>query len=299
MSAAGTRSGFAALVGWTNVGKSSLLNRFVGEKVAAVSDAPQTTRSRILGVRTLEGRGQIAFVDTPGLHQPRHRMNRAMVRQARDALAGVDVALLVVDAARGLGRGAAHAAKVLREAGKIGLAVLNKIDVVRSKERLLPMMDTVVREWGMAEAVPVSALTGDGCDDLLGRVVTRLPEGPPLFPDEQYTDQPERALAAEWIREKILMHTRQEIPHAVAVIIEQWTAREESLVHIAATIVVERDSQKSIVIGRGGQLLKTVGTEARRDIEALLGTRVFLELWVKVRPGWRDDERALRELGLS
>jgi GTP-binding protein Era len=291
--------GFAALLGWTNVGKSSLLNRFVGEKVAAVSDAPQTTRNRIVGIRSVVDRGQIAFVDTPGLHQPRHRMNRAMVRQAQDSLAAVDIALLVVDAARGLGAGDARAAHVLREAGRVGIAVLNKIDLVRTKDRLLPMMDTVVTEWGMTAALPVSAWTGEGCEHLLATVIDLLPEGAPLFPDDQYTDQPEKALAAEWIREKVLLHTRQEIPHAVAVSVDDWTEREDGLISIAATIVVERDSQKSIVIGRGGQLLKRVGTEARRDLEALLDTRVFLELWVKVRSGWRDDERALRELGLA
>jgi len=302
MSAAGEarrRSGLAALVGWTNVGKSSLLNRFVGEKVAAVADAPQTTRHRILGVRSLEGRGQIVFVDTPGLHRPRYRLNRNMVRRAEDSLAGVDVALLVVDAARGLGPGDEQAASLVRRAGGVGIAVLNKIDLVHPKDRLLPIMDRVVREWGMREAIPVSARTGEGCDGLLATVVDALPEGSPLFPEDQYTDQPERALAAEWIREKVVLHTREEIPHATAVLIERWTADEGNLVEISASILVERESQKAIVIGRGGELLKRVGTEARRDLEALLGTRVFLELWVKVRPGWRNDERALQDLGLG
>jgi GTP-binding protein Era len=294
-----TRAGFAALVGWTNVGKSTLLNRIVGEKVAAVAEVPQTTRNRIQGIRNVTGGGQVIFVDSPGLHRPRHRMNRNMVRLAVEGLRAVDLALLVVDAARGLGDGDEQAAEVVQRAGKPALAVLNKIDLVRSKSRLLPMIETVVGKWGMNEAIPVSALTGNGCDELLERVVAHLPEAEPLFPEETYTDQPERALAAEWVREKLLQKTRQEVPHAVAVEVDRWLDREDGVIEIDATILVERESQKAIVIGRGGGLLKQVGVEARGDLERLLGTRVFLTLWVKVRPGWRDDERILRQLGLD
>jgi len=286
-------------MGWTNVGKSTLLNRIVGEKVAAVAEVPQTTRNRIQGVRNVPGRGQVIFVDSPGLHRPRHRMNRNMVRLAVESLRAVDLALLVVDAARGLGDGDEQAAEVVKRAGKPALAVLNKIDLVRSKSRLLPMLETLVGKWGMNEAIPVSALTGNGCDELLDRVVAHLPEAEPLFPEETYTDQPKRALAAEWVREKLLHKTRQEVPHAVAVEVDRWLDREDGVIEIDATILVERDSQKAIVIGRGGGLLKQVGVEARADLERLLGTRVFLTLWVKVRPGWRDDERILRELGLD
>ena len=286
-------------MGWTNVGKSTLLNRIVGEKVAAVAEVPQTTRNRIQGIRNLPGQGQVIFVDSPGLHRPRHRMNRNMVRLAAESLRAVDLGLLIVDASRGLGDGDEQAAEVVKRSGKPALAVLNKIDLVRSKSRLLPMIDTVVRKWGMSEAIPISALTGDGCDELVERVVAHLPEGEPHFPEETYTDQPERALAAEWVREKLLQKTRQEIPHAVAVQVDRWLDREDGVVEIDATILVERDSQKAIVIGRGGGLLKQVGVEARVDLERLLGTRVFLSLWVKVRPGWRDDERVLRQLGLD
>jgi len=286
-------------VGWTNVGKSTLLNRIVGEKVAAVAEVPQTTRNRIQGIRNLPGQGQVIFVDSPGLHRPRHRMNRNMVRLAAESLRAVDLGLLIVDASRGLGDGDEQAAEVVKRSGKPALAVLNKIDLVRSKSRLMPMIDTVVRKWGMSEAIPISALTGDGCDELVERVVAHLPEGEPHFPEETYTDQPERALAAEWVREKLLQKTRQEIPHAVAVQVDRWLDREDGVVEIDATILVERDSQKAIVIGRGGGLLKQVGVEARVDLERLLGTRVFLSLWVKVRPGWRDDERVLRQLGLD
>jgi GTP-binding protein Era len=299
VTSAALHSGFAALVGWTNVGKSTLLNRIVGEKVAAVSEVPQTTRNRILGVRTLPGRGQVAFVDTPGLHRPRHRMNRNMVRLAVESLRAVDLGILVVDAARGPGPGDAEAAEVLRRAGTPSLAALNKIDRVARKSRLLPMIESAVGAWGMIEAVPVSARTGEGCERLLERVVAHLPEGDPPFPEDTYTDQPERALAAEWVREKILERTRQEIPHAVAVEIDRWVHRDDGVVEIEASILVERDSQKAIVIGRGGGLLKEVGVEARADLERLLGSRVFLSLWVKVRPGWRDDERVLRQLGLD
>jgi GTP-binding protein Era len=298
---AGTgRCGVVAVTGWTNVGKSTLVNRLVGEKVAAVSAAPQTTRNRITGVLTLPGRAQAVFLDTPGFHRPQHRLNRAMVETARQSLTAADVVVLVVDAARGLGPGDEDAARRVRSALPAPyVAVLNKVDAVAPKSRLLPQMDTLVRAWGADEAIPVSALTGEGCDVLLDRLVARLPTGAFLFPADAFTDQPERALVAEWIREKVLQQTRQEIPHAVAVVVERWNARPDGLVEIHAAIVVERDSQRVIVIGREGSLLRRIGTEARAEIEALLGSQVFLSLWVKVRPGWRDDERALRELGLG
>lgn len=294
-----TRSGIVTLSGWTNVGKSTLLNRLVGEKVAAVSDAPQTTRNRITGVLTLPGRAQAVFVDTPGLHHPKHRMNRLMVDVARKSLAGVDVILLVVDAAHGLGEGDREVAGIVRAAGGVALGVLNKIDLVAPKTRLLPLMDTLVREWGLAAAIPVSAETGEGCDVLLDQIVERLPEGPFSFADDYLTDQPERTLVAEWIREKVLRHTREELPHATAVTIDRWETRPDGLTAIEASIFVERESQKAIVIGRAGNLMKLIGSEARADIEGLLGGPVFLRLWVKVRPRWRDDERALREIGLA
>jgi len=293
------RSGHVAIAGWTNVGKSSLLNRLVGEKIAAVAEVAQTTRHRITGVLNLKDRGQIVFVDTPGFHHPRERMNRAMVEAARQALSSVDLALLVVDAARGEGPGDAEAAARVREAGVPALAVLNKIDRVTPKSRLLPLMTTAVERWGLAEAIPVSATTGEGCDVLVERILARLPESPPLFPEDFLTDQPERVLAAEWVREKILHHTRQEIPHATAVRVTRWHEREDGLVEIEATILVERDSQKGIVIGRGGSVLKAVGTEARADIETLLSRRVFLSLRVEVREDWRNDPSAIEELGIG
>lgn len=295
---AGTRSGFAAIVGWTNVGKSTLLNRLVGQKVAAVADAPQTTRNRIVGVRTLGDRAQAIFVDTPGFHHPRHRLNRAMVETARQSLGGVDIVLFVVDAARGIGAGEEEIAELVRGASAIRIGVLNKIDEVNPKSLLLPMMAHLVDRWGLAEAIPVSALSGDGCEPLLDRVVQLLPVGPFYFPEDSFTDQPERMLAAEWIREKLAHHTRQELPHATAVVVDRWEERADGVTEIDASILVERESQKAIVIGKGGSLLKQVGTEARQDIELLLGTKVFLRLWAKVRRDWRDDEGILVDLGL-
>lgn len=293
------RCGLVALLGWTNVGKSTLLNRLVGEKLAAVADAPQTTRNRITGVLTLSGRGQLVFVDTPGFHKPRYRMNRTMVELARDTLATVDLVLQLIDAARGPGPGDAQTAALLHKAAAPSMAVLNKVDLVEPKTKLLPMIESLVEGWGFPEAFPISALTGEGCGDLLDRVLELLPVGEPMFPEDYLTDQPERTLAAEWIREKLVHHTRQELPHATAVVIDRWAERDDGLVEIEATILVERDTQKAIVIGKKGSLLKSVGSDARKDLERLLGTRVFLRLWVKVRRDWRNDDRILRQLGLA
>jgi GTP-binding protein Era len=292
------RAGRAALVGWTNVGKSTLLNRLVGEKLAAVAEVAQTTRHRIVGVLPVPGRGQIVFVDTPGFHHPRERMNRSMVEAARRALTEVDVVLLVVDAEAGAGRGDAEVARAVAASGVPALGVLNKIDRVTPKSGLLPLMQTVVEAWGLAEAVPVSAATGEGCDVLVSRIIERLPEADALYPEDVLTDQPERALAAEWVREKILRHTREEIPHAAAVVVRRWAVRADGVVEIEAAIYVERESQKGIVIGKGGSLLKRVGTESRADIEHMLSCKVFLTLKVEVRPDWRNDPRALAELGI-
>jgi GTP-binding protein Era len=250
-------------------------------------------------VLTLPGRGQIVFVDTPGFHHPRERMNRAMVGAAREALTAVEVVLLIVDAEMGIGRGDAEVARMIKDAAVPALAVLNKVDHVEPKSRLLDLMKIAVDQWGFDEAIPVSAKTGSGCDLLVTRVLHHLPEGEPSFPDDFLTDQPQRVLAAEWVREKILHRMREEIPHAAAVVVDRWVERADGLVEIEATIFVERDSQKGIVIGKGGGVLKEVGTEARADIEALLERRVFLSLRVEVRPDWRNDPRVLSELGIG
>jgi GTP-binding protein Era len=295
----GLRSGTVVLFGWTNVGKSTLLNRLVGQKLAAVADVSQTTRRRMRGVRNVPGRGQIVFVDTPGLHRPKYKMNRDMVRMVHHALRDVDLAVPIVDAARGLGRGDRHALELLLEAERsVELVVLNKVDLVKPKSKLLPMMRTLVEEWGAEEAFPVSALTGDGVDALTLRLLELLPEGPPLFAESYLTDQTERDLAAEWIREKLLHSTYQELPHATAVMIEDWLEREDGLVEIRAVILVERDSQKPIVIGKSGERLKEVGSLARQELEALLERKVYLELHVKAAHAWRNDARVLRRLGM-
>lgn len=294
------RSGTVALVGWTNVGKSTLLNRLVGEKVAAVADVAQTTRRRIRGVCNLPGRGQIAFVDTPGLHRPKYKLNRAMVQAVHRAVRDVDLAIPIVDAGRGLGAGDRQAVELLQQADRSSrLVVLNKIDLVRPRSKLLPMMQTVVDEWGMSEAFPVSARTGDGVEALARRLLELLPISEPLFPEHYLTDQTERDLAAEWIREKLLHQTYQELPHAMAVTIDSWNEREDGLIEIRAVVLVERESQKPIVIGKGGERLKQVGILARTELEQLLGRRVFLELHVKTAQDWRNDDRVLRTLGIE
>jgi len=292
------RSGSAALFGWTNVGKSTLLNRLVGAKLAAVSSAAQTTRQRITGVVTTSA-GQVAFVDTPGLHRPQHRMNRAMVDLARETLDGVDVAVFVLDAARGLGRGDLEAAAFARRAPGAHVAVPNKIDLLPDKSVLLPLIARLANELGFAEVVPVSAATGDGCARLLDTIVGLLPPGEPAFAEDYLTDQPERALAAEWIRERLLAETREELPHATAVVVERWEERADGLVSIEAAVLVDRESQRRIVIGREGALLKRVGTAARLEIERMIERRVYLSLWVKVRPDWREDPQFLAELGIE
>lgn len=293
------QSGYATLIGHTNVGKSTLLNQLVGEKISIVADVPQTTRTRITGVVTTP-HGQAVFVDTPGFHRPQYRMNRSMVDVATAAIGGVDVLLWVVDATVGFGPGDLRVAQVLQQkrgSAKLFL-VLNKVDLVK-KLLLLPLLDRAAKEFGVDEAWPVSAKKGENCPELLAGVLAALPDGPPLFPADTLTDQPERLMTSELVREKILHHTREEIPHATAVAIERWEDGEDGVTRIDATILVEREGQKAIVIGRGGEMLKRVGTEARIEIEALLGRRVGLKLWVKVRSHWRDDEGTLRSLGLT
>ena len=293
------RAGFAALVGRTNVGKSTLLNTLVQQKIAIVSESPQTTRHRILGVRTMPG-AQIAFLDTPGIHKPQHRMNRMMVSAALDSLRQVDLVLFLVDAAAGIGPGDRHMARILRSESGMPpvILVLNKVDLVR-KPDLLPQIESASLSGAYAEIVPVSAREGDNCDRLLDVIVSCLPEGPPLYPPDTLTDQTERRLVGEIIREKILARTRQELPQETAVVIDRWIEREDGLIEIDAVIYCEKESQKPIIIGRGGRLLKRIGTEARQEIEALLSARVMLRPWVKVREGWREDVAILREMGIG
>jgi GTPase len=288
-----TRAGFVAIIGRPNAGKSTLLNRFVGQKVAIVTSKPQTTRNRIQGIVN-RPQGQIVFVDTPGLHEASTALNRQLMREVAAALEGIDVLLMVVDASRTL----PHTDSLLLEKGsRFGgktILALNKTDLV-SKPKLLPLMDAFAKAFPFAALVPISAKKGDGCQQLLDEILKQLPEGDPFFPEDQVTDQPERFLVGEIIREKAIDLTYHEVPHALAVIIDQF---EESpkLLRIHATLHVERDSQKKILIGHKGEMLKKIGTAARKELEALLGTKVFLAMFVKVVPGWRENPQKVREL---
>ena len=292
------RSGFVAIIGRPNAGKSTLLNRIIGEKIAIVSDKPQTTRTRILGVKNYPD-AQAVFVDTPGIHRPLHRMNVRMVDAAVDSLKEVDVAVLVHDASTRPGKGDEFVSRLLKDATLPVILALNKIDLV-SKPKLLPVIDQL-RQWhDFADIVPISAATGDGVDRLERLLLDRLPEGEPLYPEDFLTDQPQRTLAAETVREKVLQHTRAELPFSTAVVIDQYEEpdRPGGLTRIYCTILVEQESQKPIVIGRAGEMIKRIGTEARHDLESALGGKVFLDLRVKVKADWRDDERVLDDLGL-
>jgi GTP-binding protein Era len=292
--AAPYRSGFVALVGRPNVGKSTLLNRILGEKVAIISDKPQTTRTRILGVKHLAG-AQMVFLDTPGIHKPKFELNKRMVEVALHVLDEVDLAFFMVEAREPPGPGDRFVLERLKERDVPVFLVVNKVDLVK-KLRLLPLLEEYQGMHEFAEIVPISAKTGDGVDCLLDLALARMPEGPSYFSEDVVTDQPMRVLAAEIIREKLLQKTRDELPFAVAVGIDSFK-EEGRLARISATIYVEKDSQKAIVIGKHGQILKDVGTYARIDMENLFDMKVFLELWVKVKEAWRQDARMLVELG--
>ena len=291
------KTGYASLIGRPNAGKSTLLNRIIGEKVAIVSDKPQTTRNRILAVKNYED-GQVAFVDTPGIHRPLHRLNVRMVDAAVDTLREVDVIALIFDASTRPGHGDQYVSNLLKDIKTPAVLVLNKIDLV-TKTRLLPLMEEVQRWHGFAAIVPVSAATGDGVERLERVLLEQMPEGERGFPDDYLTDQPERALVAETVREKVLQHTRAELPFSTAVVVDEFDEEErERLLRLYCTIFVETESQKPIVIGRAGEMIKRIGTEARHDLETFFGTKVFLDLRVKVNPDWRDNDRVLDDIGV-
>ena len=293
------RSGFVSIIGRPNAGKSTLLNALVGQKVAIVTHKPQTTRHRIQGIVNLEARkgrpaGQIVFIDTPGVHRPESSLNRKMMREVQEALENRDLVLLIVDASQSMGAGDRFTLDLVKKVNAPVFLLLNKIDLIE-KGRLLPLIDRYSKLHTFQEIIPISAAKGDGLELLLDKVAHVLPEGPRYFPKDQVTDQPERFLVAELIREKVLLKTQQELPYATTVRVEQF---EESpkLTRIAAAIYCEREGQKGILIGRGGAMLKRIGSEARREIEALLGGKVFLELFVKVSPGWRDSREFVEGL---
>jgi GTPase len=286
--------GFAGLIGRPNVGKSTLLNRLIGQKVAIVSDKPQTTRHRILGVRTFEG-GQIAFVDTPGIHRPGFRLNERMMEEVYEAVREVDLLLHMVDVSERFGKGEQFVLDLVREAEGRRLLILNKVDLV-NKGRILPVIDFYRENGSYDEIFPISALNGDNVDILLTRMVDYLPEGEMMYPPDFITDRDERFLVTEIIREKLLARARQELPYSTAVILEDFdeSEREDGFVRITASILVEKDGQKKIVIGRGGQMIKEIGIAARKEIEEILEVRkIYLDLNVKVEPGWRNLEHLL------
>jgi GTP-binding protein Era len=289
------KAGFVSLVGRPNAGKSTLLNRLVGTKLAIVSDKPQTTRNRILGVRNYEG-GQVVFVDTPGIHKPLHRMNVRMVGTAMDAMRDVDLVCLVVDASEKAGGGDRFVAGLVKRLETPVILALNKVDLV-SRPRLLPMIEAWSREHAFAEIVPVSAVTGENVDRLERAFLLHLREGEPLYPADYLTDQPERFFVAELVREQVLRHTHAELPFTSAVVVDKFEEPDEKgLMRLYCSILVERSSQKPIVIGRGGGMIKRIGTAAREELERFFGARVFLDLRVKVKDEWRQDERLLDEL---
>ena len=293
------RSGFVSIIGRPNAGKSTLLNALVGEKIAIVTHKPQTTRHRIQGFVNVKGGkgrtpGQIVFIDTPGVHKPDSRLGSRMMREVRDALEERDLVLLLIDVTQTFGKGDEFVLELLKEVTSPVILLLNKIDVIEKPE-LLKIIDRYSKLREFAEIIPISATKRQGLDHIIDAVIQRLPEGPRYFEKDQITDQPERALVAELIRERVLVETGQEVPYAVAVKIEGFESAGK-LTRIAAAIYCEREGQKAILIGKSGAMLKCIGTSARKQIERLLGTKVFLELFVKVKQNWRSSEAALDEL---
>ncbi len=285
-------SGYVAIVGRPNVGKSTLLNNILGEKVSIVTSKPQTTRRRITGIKTLED-CQIIFIDTPGIHRPLHKLGEFMVHEAIEALKDVDLVLLMVEP-KEPGRGERFIIDLIKKSEKRCILIINKIDLVRKAE-LLPLIVSFSREYSFDAIIPISALNKEDVEIVIREIAKRLPEGPKYYPDDVITDQYERFIASEIIREKIMDRTEEEVPHAVAVEITRWQ-EDDGRIFISANILVEREGQKGIIIGKGGMRLKEIGRVARLEIEKLTGKKVFMELWVKVKEKWRRDERLLKEL---
>jgi GTP-binding protein Era len=291
-------SGFVALIGRPNAGKSTLLNRLVGTKLAIVSDKPQTTRNRIVGVKNHPG-GQIVFVDTPGIHKPLHRMNVRMVDAARESMHQADVIVLVADSGAAPGGGDRFLLEILKQAKPPAVLALNKIDRV-AKPALLPLIDRWRSAMEFREIVPISALTGDNVDRLEQVLVQYLPEGPPLYPEDYLTDQPERFFVAETVREKVLQHTHAELPFTTAVVVERFEERDQTgVMRLYCSILVDRESQKPIVVGRRGEMIKRIGTEAREELERFFQAKIYLDLRVKVKERWRENEQLLDEIGVK
>ena len=294
-----TRSAFIAIVGRPNVGKSSLLNAMVGEKVAIVSDKPQTTRNRIVGILT-RGETQLVFIDTPGMHKPRTKLSEFMVRQVRRSVADVDAAVLVTEPEKEVTKAERELLDNIKAMGIPAVLVINKIDTLKRREDMLEKMQALSAEYEFEAVVPLSALTGDGVDILLAELSQLAEEGPHFFDDDDFTDQPERVIAGEIIREKILNNMREEIPHGTAVSVESMKEREDKdIIDIDAVIYCERDSHKGMLIGKQGSMLKTIGSQAREEIEACLDAKVNLKLWVKVKEDWRNKEGLIKQFGFT
>ncbi|SCX56946.1 GTPase Era [Lysinibacillus fusiformis] len=293
----GYKSGFISIIGRPNVGKSTFLNRVIGQKIAIMSDKPQTTRNKVQGVLTSTD-SQMIFIDTPGIHKPKHKLGDFMLKVAKNTLREVDVILFMVNAEQKLGKGDEFILEMLAGNSTPVFLVINKIDQIHPDE-LLGIIENYKERYEFAEIIPISALQGNNVESLLDTLSKYLPDGPQYYPADQVTDHPERFIISELIREKVLHLTREEIPHSIAVVIDKIRRDEENndKIHVSATIMVERDSQKGIVIGKRGALLKEVGTRARKDIEMLLGSKVYLELWVKVQKDWRNKSTHLRDFG--
>ncbi|MGE7666523.1 GTPase Era [Ureibacillus composti] len=291
------KSGFISIIGRPNVGKSTFLNRVIGQKIAIMSDKPQTTRNKIQGVLTRE-QSQMIFIDTPGIHKPKHKLGEFMIKVSKNTLREVDVIMFMVNAEQGLGKGDEFILELLEGTQTPVFLVVNKIDQIHPDE-IVGIIDSYKSKYNFAEIIPISALQGNNVDNLLEVIEKYLPQGPQYYPADQVTDHPERFIISELIREKVLHLTREEIPHSIAVVIDRIKRDDENenMIRVQATIMVERDSQKGIVIGKRGALLKEVGTLARKDIELLLGSKVYLELWVKVQKDWRNKSTHLRDFG--
>ncbi|MCZ8541493.1 GTPase Era [Psychrobacillus psychrodurans] len=292
------KSGFISIIGRPNVGKSTFLNRVIGQKIAIMSDKPQTTRNKVQGVLTLEN-SQMIFIDTPGIHIPKHKLGDFMLKVAKNTLREVDVIMFMVNAVEPRGKIDEYIMEMLEKNETPVFLVINKIDQVHP-EKLVDIIESYTKKYDFAEILPISALQGNNVDKLLETIQSYLPQGPQYYPADQVTDHPERFIISELIREKVLHLTREEIPHSIAVVIDKIKKEEDTekdMIRVSATIVVERDSQKGIVIGKKGALLKEVGTRARKDIEMLLGTNVYLELWVKVQKDWRNKSAHLKDYG--
>jgi len=294
------RSGFVCILGRPNAGKSTLLNSLVGEKLAIISPKPQTTRNRIQGIinvpkqKSRDG-AQIVLIDTPGVHKPDSSLGRKMMVEVREALEGCDLVLVIMDLTHTIDRRDQFALDLVKQSGTKAFLILNKIDLIRDKAKLLPLIEEYRKLYNFQEVVPISALKKKGLDTLLDLIIKALPSGPTYFPEDQVTDQPARFMAAEIVREQVLLNTQEEIPYATTVIVDSFEEGKK-LTRVGATIYCEREGQKGILVGRGGQMLKRIGTAARLQIERMLGTKVFLELYVKVEPGWRDSRLFVEEL---